>query len=1080
MTAPTGRTDLLISELGKLPQEWALTPVKGNKACYRKNWQHEPALSREELIAEINSGKAKGYGIRTGKVSGGIAAIDADGHAAHVKISELSGGEQLPETVAFTSGKDGRCQYLLYVPEEYWDAITTKKISTGINGDDGKEQKLELRWDGCQSVLPPSEHPETDGYRWIKSPEEVDIAPAPMWLIEQMLKDSGEIAAPVPVTDKKPKANARLSEYEMALSYLNALSPSRADDYDDWLAVGMALHSLNDDALLLEWDDWSKMSPKYKVGDCAKRWKSFKSHGIEIGTLGYMAKQDGWQPPSKSSNSKDNNGSNKNDKTASSSTFQTLSPIDFAKQVLAEKKSKIERDSAFIASIYNAKDLWSIARELEKGEDFVDEQQEAKEALPNLLQKTSLNPYDYLWGDEGELAKAMVDTANAMPTSPSRLLTTLLPVASTLIGTSSRAVVKASGKYTQPCIIQSGVVGRSGEIKSPSQRVIIDILLKLEIEAAKNYEKDLENYKEELAKWAGEKDKSKAKPKPPIRKRYLTKDATLESLERIHGQNPRGILVYRDELAGDFKSDNMYRNGKGADIETKLDHFNAGAIVVDRKEREIILERSAISRTGSIQWDVIQSLMGDHDDSAGVFARWIFDCAESAPRYINFDNDIDTGIDTLLINLFKRLELMPQADYLLSDEAKPIFQKWQHYLVNRELKESGGLQLFFPKIEAYTVRFALWLHVVNAALAERTPASIIDGHTMTQAVKMARYYLSQYELLLATNSPQSGLTGILLKIFNHLKGKSDGVTIGKLKANIRALKRVENTEIQSHCQWLCDNGYAELDGKKIRLIENVDNVDKNETQASTAGSYINQGFPANVDNVDKLTQFKLENNHSPSELPATNVNSTTSLPLEASDTKLSLESVYVSTLSTIDTETQLQSAFEEVDKTETQASTLSTLSTFSENEPIDFSDVMARIDVEIKRLGWTKQQGKEYLLGKYGKRSRQLLTDGELLEFLNYLQGLPTPQPENAGSNNEIATTQLNLIPTESINKETASRSPQPSKVGKRVLIETAETIYTTCGEGIVRVDRGNDCIEVEMLTGKYQTVRKGYVVLDD
>lgn len=63
------------------------------------------------------------------------------------------------------------------------------------------------------------------------------------------------------------------------------------------------------------------------------------------------------------------------------------------------------------------------------------------------------------------------------------------------------------------------------------------------------------------------------------------------------------------------------------------------------------------------------------------------------------------------------------------------------------------------------------------------------------------------------------------------------------------------------------------------------------------------------------------------------------------------------------------------------------------NGPIDFSEVIARSNVELKRLNWTNEQGKNYLLQTYGKRSRQLLSDEELLEFLHYLESLPTPPP---------------------------------------------------------------------------------------
>ena len=60
-------------------------------------------------------------------------------------------------------------------------------------------------------------------------------------------------------------------------------------------------------------------------------------------------------------------------------------------------------------------------------------------------------------------------------------------------------------------------------------------------------------------------------------------------------------------------------------------------------------------------------------------------------------------------------------------------------------------------------------------------------------------------------------------------------------------------------------------------------------------------------------------------------------------------------------------------------------------EPIDFSEVIAKSDMELKRLGWTNEQGRNYLLTTYGKRSRQLLSDEELIEFMQYLQSLPNP-----------------------------------------------------------------------------------------
>ncbi|MEM6399597.1 MAG: hypothetical protein AAF757_05095 [Cyanobacteria bacterium P01_D01_bin.116] len=63
-------------------------------------------------------------------------------------------------------------------------------------------------------------------------------------------------------------------------------------------------------------------------------------------------------------------------------------------------------------------------------------------------------------------------------------------------------------------------------------------------------------------------------------------------------------------------------------------------------------------------------------------------------------------------------------------------------------------------------------------------------------------------------------------------------------------------------------------------------------------------------------------------------------------------------------------------------------------EPIDLSDVIAKTDVQMERLRWTPQQGREYLIQTYNKRGRTLLTEEELLDFLQHLESIPTPQPE--------------------------------------------------------------------------------------
>lgn len=83
--------------------------------------------------------------------------------------------------------------------------------------------------------------------------------------------------------------------FNRANSLLSMLAKERSNNYNDWLNVGFALHSISD-FLLDSWILFSKKSNKYKEGECEKIWKSMKNpvnkNLLTIKSLAYWAKQD--------------------------------------------------------------------------------------------------------------------------------------------------------------------------------------------------------------------------------------------------------------------------------------------------------------------------------------------------------------------------------------------------------------------------------------------------------------------------------------------------------------------------------------------------------------------------------------------------------------------------------------------------------------------------------------------------------------------------------------------------------------------------------------------------------------------
>ncbi len=56
---------------------------------------------------------------------------------------------------------------------------------------------------------------------------------------------------------------------------------------------------------------------------------------------------------------------------------------------------------------------------------------------------------------------------------------------------------------------------------------------------------------------------------------------------------------------------------------------------------------------------------------------------------------------------------------------------------------------------------------------------------------------------------------------------------------------------------------------------------------------------------------------------------------------------------------------------------------------LEWDDLIATTDSELERLGWTTEQASAYLHATFGQRSRMLLNDEQMLDFIRALQAMP-------------------------------------------------------------------------------------------
>jgi phage/plasmid-associated DNA primase len=299
--------------LDLIPVDFPLTPLQGKKA-YLPGWTSDPKTI-SEIRKELEDGRATGVGLLCGQWSNDLALIfvDVDGEDAIPVIEELGGGpiaEIFPPTLTITSGKPGKFRMLFRVPPDRIQQLPDKAT---IKVD---KAPWEILWRSRQGALMGA-HPDTSGYsttahggfeyakRLPEMPEWLYEAIACAYPSSRYRKRNSPAGAVVTQsivlnydTDSKYHQETVVAE---ALEYLSALSEERADDYEEWLAVGMSLHQI-DECLLEAWIEWSSQSDQFEDGACERKWSSFErlpggpnpdgARGLK--TLRAKAKEDGY------------------------------------------------------------------------------------------------------------------------------------------------------------------------------------------------------------------------------------------------------------------------------------------------------------------------------------------------------------------------------------------------------------------------------------------------------------------------------------------------------------------------------------------------------------------------------------------------------------------------------------------------------------------------------------------------------------------------------------------------------------------------------------------------------------------
>jgi len=160
---------------------WSVIPLRPRDKRPLVPWEgfQKRIATEQEVRGWFAKEPQANLGIVTGSISGLFVLDLDDRHGGNDSIDKLlDGTRHLPDSpFAFTGGKSVVPSAHLYFKME-GPTPTMPGLLPGVD----------LKGEGGYVVAPPSIHPDGGVYEWVVSPREVELLPAPGWLVADLIK----------------------------------------------------------------------------------------------------------------------------------------------------------------------------------------------------------------------------------------------------------------------------------------------------------------------------------------------------------------------------------------------------------------------------------------------------------------------------------------------------------------------------------------------------------------------------------------------------------------------------------------------------------------------------------------------------------------------------------------------------------------------------------------------------------------------------------------------------------------------------------------------------------------------------
>ncbi|HRI91363.1 MAG TPA: bifunctional DNA primase/polymerase [Accumulibacter sp.] len=281
-----------------------LLPIpEGQKAAQLRKWP--TAASKDPGQIEEWFSRPANIGFIPDR---GVFVLDLDRKADKDGFTALGGLESefsaLPATLTASTPSGGQHRYFRGPDLPY-------RTAANACGLPGVDFRCAQRHDGTGAgyvVMPPSTVAGRS-YTWLNWPDTSEpphIAEAPRWLVDlaagadprKMRLACQTSGKPVEPDQDQDQDRDQDRDQDVAKHLASALQVLDCNNYDIWISIGLALKTLEDDAIGLHlWLNWSAGSAKFDEADALARWTGFEPEHTHYRTIFTLAQCAGWANP---------------------------------------------------------------------------------------------------------------------------------------------------------------------------------------------------------------------------------------------------------------------------------------------------------------------------------------------------------------------------------------------------------------------------------------------------------------------------------------------------------------------------------------------------------------------------------------------------------------------------------------------------------------------------------------------------------------------------------------------------------------------------------------------------------------